>query len=340
MMQKGLAPIIIVLILAGSLALTIGAYYLVRQNLVFPKSDTDYFIKDEESLKNRVKTEMPSPTPAEDFINNWLTFSSDKYTFKYPPALNAYKTEKDYARVLFDLDTPDQKAQFSVDSRLLSDYANYDKGIIAARKRFINPLIETIDGGTKISSSFDVGTGREVHTIVVLLKYQQGAVALEYTGNSKNIPTFNKILSTFKFINQINETANWKTYTNTKAGYSFKYPDNIKLTAVSTPNIELTTINIEGINAIDFEVSNTKFRDLKEYLAGETGVKVKSSKDLEIGRVKLIQRQVIVSGVGGEVEQEVIHAIYSGKLLKVISDNLPKTLDILNKIISTFKFLE
>lgn len=232
--QAGLAPLLIILVLAGAIVLAGGGYYLDRQNSIFPKSDLDYFIKDEQSLKNRISAEKPIPTPVEDFINSWLTYSSDKYTFKYPPALNAYKTEKDYVRVLFNPGTPDQEAQFSVDSRLLSDYASYDKAVFAARKRFINPQILTIDGGTKISSNFDVGTDREIHIIVVLLKYKQGAVALEYTGNSENISTFNRILSTFNFLDQTSiegkicggfagETGEFAC----PKGYKCKYPEQV-----------------------------------------------------------------------------------------------------------------
>ena len=42
----------------------------------------------------------------------------------------------------------------------------------------------------------------------------------------KNNDIANQILSTFKFTDSVDETANWKTYTNTEYGFQFKYPDN------------------------------------------------------------------------------------------------------------------
>lgn len=80
--QKGLAPILIVLILAGAVALAFGAYYLGT--------------KRSETLQQRVDkqnpvifpSQPPQLTPKIDETDNWKTYTSRfGFEFKYPSAL-------------------------------------------------------------------------------------------------------------------------------------------------------------------------------------------------------------------------------------------------------------
>ena len=60
-------------------------------------------------------------------------------------------------------------------------------------------------------------------------------------GDSKIIDVCNKILSTFKFTNQVSQsqTSDWNTYTNSKYGFEVKYPKTW-----STPLVNMGTSSI------------------------------------------------------------------------------------------------
>lgn len=89
-MQKGLATILIVLILAGAIALATGAYYLGTRR--------------SETLQERVDKQNPNfspttkPTPTNvDETANWKTYTNIKYGYliKYPSEIRLVSSNED-----------------------------------------------------------------------------------------------------------------------------------------------------------------------------------------------------------------------------------------------------
>lgn len=88
-------------------------------------------------------------------------------------------------------------------------------------------------------------------------------VKFNQTSQYETIKTFDKILSTFKFLPQgsplvADETAGWKTYKNTGLGFEFKYP--------SLPNWFVREDSQVSVTLYNYDVDNAPGRD---YLEGD-----------------------------------------------------------------------
>lgn len=77
-----------------------------------------------------------------------------------------------------------------------------------------------------------------------------GNKIFEIDGNFKN-PVFNQLLSTFKFTNSTDQTAGWKTYTNSNLGISFQYPEKFNTTFASFNQPPTAIITTNGSKQID-----------------------------------------------------------------------------------------
>lgn len=94
----------------------------------------------------------------------------------------------------------------------------------------------TYDGKLKLSPKNEATVSGKVGKLG-MVDYQPGKPKFIYIENNGKIYLFriigeegNKILSTFRFLNnQLDETANWKTYTNTILDFSIKHPESIVL---------------------------------------------------------------------------------------------------------------
>lgn len=69
------------------------------------------------------------------------------------------------------------------------------------------------------------------YEVITWMVYKDMNYYFEFFGDEElikqNLQVYNNILSTFNFLNQNQvDTSNWEIYTNTKYGYSIKYPDN------------------------------------------------------------------------------------------------------------------
>lgn len=96
----------------------------------------------------------------------------------------------------------------------------------------------------------------------------------------------------------IDETASWKTYTNTKYGFSFKYPNSDNWRLMNLPNpitnedntflVECNNRCTDKENITSFQVSLSSFKSLKEYLSEASKPKESTSPEQPISDYKYI----------------------------------------------------
>ncbi len=133
-----------------------------------------------------------------DETANWKTYPTAKFFFKYPPTYVIKENVKDFFVVLANVNTPPSNAEISIDARLEGNYTNYETAITKAKESLKNPVVVNINNGVKISGVLGPGFGEGTQMTQALLKYGQGAIELETTGNDAvRLKLFEQLLSTF-----------------------------------------------------------------------------------------------------------------------------------------------
>ncbi len=139
----------------------------------------------------------------------------------------------------------------------------------------------------------------------------------------------------------IDETANWKTYTNSIGKYEFKYPENIQLTEVGYNRGEFVILQIKSNEGIQIDIRTKPEISLDDWLKKHnqsSGFDILSSKELLVDGVRAIQIHTSSIGMGGEREEgNSVYMIANGRLFQIANGS---TEEILNKILSTFKFTQ
>lgn len=186
--SSGFAQILIVILVLIA-ATSAGIYYLqTKSSINLPSLGVS---------PTPISTRPPMIEPPLDATSSWKTFSSDKFSLKYPRHLVIQEGPKDYLKI--SEDPTDPYPTISVDARLSGSYANYNQSIISTKEGLSSAKTEEISGGTKISGFVSSGYGEGLYITIALLKYQEGAIEFEIQGQDQdNLAIFNKILSTFK----------------------------------------------------------------------------------------------------------------------------------------------
>ncbi len=233
MNQKGLAPILIFFLIA----LGLGGYF------VYTNYSNNHY---------KVSSQPTSSSSTADENTDWKSYTNSKgnYSFKYPVDFYVEESNnaedgfvynrvtiynKAYKDFVDDFNNhrtsvlnPDDNETFLMSIVIPPEKNN--SSLEMAKKEYGIPGNQSVDYTIDGIKGFRVVNG----DTVVVYKGQEYYFQLR-NYNNKYASYFDKILSTFKFTdqNQSNETANWKTYTNSKYGFTFKYPSDYK----SLPNL-------------------------------------------------------------------------------------------------------
>ncbi len=184
MNQKGLTPILIVLILAA----LVGGY-LVYQNQPKPTSPTPL------SSETSVKEEDPTA--------NWKTYTTDNFTFKYPQNYIVKKTYDNFYDLYQNQNPIDTRTVIGVNATMSNVTSSYDRAVESAKALLENPTIETVPLGIKLTGRQKLGSygGGVLHKIAIL-KFDDKAIQIETADPDQvTVDLFDQILSTFKFTN-------------------------------------------------------------------------------------------------------------------------------------------
>jgi hypothetical protein len=179
-------------------------------------------------------TEAPiiSPTLVPDETANWKTYRNDKYRFEF-------KFPDDWSAT----DNKAQSPDYEADHGLLKG-ADFFVGINPTLIQTIEEIIEQtkkyqpnaeisnlkIKGFDAVMVSIppaqEMGQYWPSKTIYFEKEENIFSITSEAYGDKRDfyLKILDQILSTFKFINNSDETANWKIYTNSELKYSIKYP--------------------------------------------------------------------------------------------------------------------
>ena len=293
--------------------------------------------------------------------SGWKTYRNKELGFeiKYPPqAIKTQNKEVFDKDILFSLNLSPTQTKWN---NLSLDIATVD-----ISNCYYSPLGQSIDQ-KKVSTnglSFcmnveeDSGTAGETHrNYYYAIKKGNEYLLLDffigynrYCGKypeyncaefdeTKDVDVFNQILSTFKFIEKGDETANWKSYSGNF--FSFRYPydwvDNTGPASSYPDNLEVIGLRISP-NAV-FEASyqnysyqeNIQRQGISEKLivAGKEAMKFRQD---GIGETLPVGFSIISAVVEGS-ESRSYNIVFNG-------DRKDITEELISQILSTFKFLE
>lgn len=279
-MKKGI--VLPLLLLLASVSLIIGAFFLLDNE---PKTPT----------------QTATPVPVID-TTDWKTYTNKElgFSFKYPQDAK------------YSID-PNVKNGIQIWLEVPNNFTFYITTVPNSKKLSLdNPqqlfnngpftadlgnaiLTQTDLGGLKaykadnccINHEFNFWALTEIATIKNQYVYE---IRVESKEHTKQYPSnvdrklLDQILSTFKFTDQSQtaDTSSWKTYTNSKLGYSLKYPPNLNLeerviTSPSTisdelltrikqtPQVEYISISVESNpkNLTAFEWAKNEFNETR-----------------------------------------------------------------------------
>lgn len=197
-MQRGLSPILIILVLAGIIALASGAYYLGTK-----KSETFQERVDKQNpVAPFTSSQTPQPTSSTDDTVNWKTYTFNNkiqsLQFKYP---SEWKKYTDSGGVGYD-DTGN--GYYSLNIGFLSNVNNLP----------LEEFVNNISSYTKTAVKVPVYVGSKkgiqinnqqngVYYSTIYCQYDdQTILEIDASGNrNTNQELLTKILSTFKLTN-------------------------------------------------------------------------------------------------------------------------------------------
>lgn len=358
MYQKGLAPILIILLIA----LALSGYLLYNQQTKSIPSPQQTIQPIQAPSTNPTESVKPADT------SNWKTYQNSYFSFKYPLNWIAKEIENptsatELSQVALTQATPKNTQNFDVVFLARTHTAKPEFTI----PNFNNKQKIVLDGVNGFRSSGYGGVAGTVYKTIVSLTQSQTEYYIlgnNYSGVASE--DFDQILSTFKFLGQrqTNLVANWKTYINTKYHYSVKYPPTWYLWSVhpydkgnpgdyvqayitiAPPRNEVNGIN-GGIEIIS--LNNNKRLSSNDYikeeiLPGEAdlnnlqNVKVESLKLDNISDASLVEGLFAAANTPGPVvfitKDSLIFMIWGG-----IGD-MKGDREIFNQMISTFSFTQ
>jgi hypothetical protein len=250
--NKGFAPILIALIVAGALIIGGGVYYWGKN-------------------KGENKKVKDSQIQVNDLPTNWNQYSNKyypDYTINYPKNLNLIENGQDNRRAIisskdYDLDmaTGRINSGFKVDifvnyfesldklflcNKNLDDFAancllsrseaqllNYQKGEVKSE-----PII--IDDYSGVKYEFISSEGDNNNIGIVIKKDDKYFVALIAYRNNKDLELYNKILSSFRLTKlenpknkvKLDDMDSWEKYTDENYNFELKYPPSVSMDSV------------------------------------------------------------------------------------------------------------
>lgn len=172
---------------------------------------------------------FPKPT-ANSTGADWKTYSnpSHKVSFAYPTEFSVQEQDNGSQQFIVTIQSPQET--FKLDIQPTQQFSN----IMSKAKTSLT--FNGFSWGVVAPSKYcDAGQCSDTYPEYVT---SQNGFDYQFIVNKQISPSnINAILNTFKFSNQTNDSANWKTYANTQYGFSMQYPNTLKLYEPPIPSL-------------------------------------------------------------------------------------------------------
>lgn len=241
-MKKGFAYLPLVVIIASVLAVGTVAYFAFQKpaaktnvnssvNLNIAVQNTNVGDQNRNTAISNTNVSVITNTTV-DVTKDWKTYTNTTYSYsiKYP---SAWSISEALGPKTIQIAPPDAASKTSPEQSpavfIVADqtYQEHHYAYNNDPKTEMNSnwRTQTINGLT-IKRQYQSGLSE--NDVAYFLTTSGKYIAISWdVGFVKDYPEYEQILSSFIFISP---TAGWKTYTNTKWGFSFKYPATLKVT--------------------------------------------------------------------------------------------------------------
>ena len=180
---KNLKKLLIPIILVTLIVLGILGFFLV----IDKKSNSPEFVND--TSKAQIQ---PKNIPGSN------EFERDDVSFSFPSDYKTNELEKGYYVVFKESTSIPGEAGINIDTRRQGVKKSYEQSVEAARDSLNSPVEKEIPGGIKMYGTIKEGIGKGIPTLYVYLKYDQGALVVEHSGEILNEAVFDQVVNSIK----------------------------------------------------------------------------------------------------------------------------------------------
>lgn len=330
--QKGIAPIAVVLIIIGVLALGGGGYYAVKK---FQKPAIQACTQEAKQCPDGSYVSRTGPncefSACPDITKDWKTYRNEEYgfKFKYPVEYKTIEHKDGWPSALV----------------LLMRSSGYAQSFDLA--------VELWDNEFEFKKKYGYDPD-------IIKKINNKYITLWNINKEKDIE---KIIFTFHLI-QENESIDWRTYRNNEYGFEFQYPKNWEMSELvkgEKPIIDFIIASgmytggiISSSSGSCFDKENKSgFIDCAEYIEVQLNYsRAESITELLNNTIKYdsyinVEKIPNINGIKYDLKaapyykyMKFLNENYYVFILYYCDLNVCKSFDIFNQILSTFKFIE
>ena len=213
--------------------------YIINFNVSHGRQRMDYYLSDEE-LSEEINTlnQILSTfrfIEIKDETADWKTYRSEEYGYevKYPPKIEVKDEDKNFIGFLLEgvEDTSSTYSPIYISTHSNPEKLSVEQWLEEKQKSGFYPFArekESIFVAESEGVKFNHKISVEAPDLGIVL-IGRGELIYRIDTYRGFDSVFNQMLSTFRFIEVEDETANWKTYRNEEYGFEVKYPFNWKI---------------------------------------------------------------------------------------------------------------
>lgn len=131
-------------------------------------------------------------------------FKKDGITFSYPSDYELEETKIGYYVIYKPRKSKELESGITlesginIDSRRQGENANFSDAVNAGRNNLVGSREKQIPSGVKMYGTIKEGAGKGIPTLYVYLKYGNGAVVVEHSGEILNEAVFDQVVASIK----------------------------------------------------------------------------------------------------------------------------------------------
>ena len=170
---------LIIIVMVGILG-----FFILNKN---KSVDDPQFIDDKEKEQIERQT-IPGSTE----------FEKDDISFSFPSDYKANELEKGYYVVSKESASIPSEAGINIDTRRNGVNKSYEQAVEAGRENLTELVEKQIPNGVKMFGTIKEGIGKGIPTLYVYLRYGQGALVVEHSGEILNEAVFDQVINSIK----------------------------------------------------------------------------------------------------------------------------------------------